>query len=80
MERTNTRLRPGSWSTDHPNEGDNERWKGSPTTESTGDQGDNARLAHEHARDENMPSAGARRRPSGGASAGKRSRRGDTHH
>jgi hypothetical protein len=63
MERGNSRLKPGSWSAAHPNEGDGERWKGSPTTETTGDDGSNARVAGEHARDENVPARGKPRPP-----------------
>jgi len=63
MERGNSRLKPGSWSAAHPNEGDDERWKGSPTTETTGDKGANAQVAAERARGENVPSRGKSRAP-----------------
>jgi hypothetical protein len=55
MERGNGRLAPGAWSPAHPNEGDNERWKGSPSTETTGDKGTNKQTTEDHGRDENVP-------------------------
>jgi hypothetical protein len=58
-EQRNDRVNPAGWSSAHPNEGDNERWKGSPSTETTGDEGTNEQLTHEHARDENAPGAPA---------------------
>ena len=57
MERPNTRARPGSWSAAHPNEGDNEQWKGSPSRETTHDRGSDARVAADHAKTENTPGA-----------------------
>lgn len=71
MERGNTRLRPGSWSAAHPNEGDDERWKGSPTKESTGDSGSNARVASQHQQSENQPASRRQGRPRAPA-AGRR--------
>jgi len=71
MERPNTRMRPGSWTAAHPNEGDNEKWKGSPSQETTHDRGTDADVASEHEESENVPgssdapgarSPGARRR------------------
>jgi hypothetical protein len=75
MERPNTRVRPGSWSAAHPNEGDNEQWKGSPSRETTHDRGTDARVASDHAHTENIPSA--RREP---RSRGPGSRRRATRH
>lgn len=63
MERANSRLRPGSWSAAHPNEGDNEQWKGSPSRETTHDHGADARVAAAHAQSENTPRAGRSQRP-----------------
>lgn len=64
MERANSRIKPGSWSAAHPNEGDDERWKGSPSTESTGEGGTNARVASEHGRSENAPASPGKGRTS----------------
>jgi hypothetical protein len=41
----------------HPNEGDDERWKTSPSTETTGDRGENARTGPRHQREENTPAS-----------------------
>ena len=49
-------------------EGDDERWKSSPSTESTGDQGHNAAVTEEARRDQNVPD------PSPAASPGYRNR------
>jgi hypothetical protein len=74
MERPNTRVRPGSWSAAHPNEGDNEQWKGSPSRETTHDRGTDARVASDHAHTENTPprERSSRPRPAG---SGRRSTR-----
>jgi hypothetical protein len=53
MPEKNTRVRPENWTPAHPNEGDSERWKGSPSTETTGDDGSNAKVDENHRRDEN---------------------------
>lgn len=66
MEKAKHRVRPENWGSAHPNEGDNEQWKHSPTTESTGDTGSNARIDRERAREENAPSKPAAGRDSYG--------------
>jgi len=71
MERANTRMRPGSWSTAHPNEGDDEQWKHSPSRETTHDAGHDARVAGQHAESENRPEQGP---PSRGRAPGSRRR------
>jgi hypothetical protein len=41
----------------HPSSSDDESWKRRPSTETTGDQGQNARLIEEHRRAENSPAS-----------------------
>lgn len=55
MEEPKTRVRPENWNANRPNEGDNEQWKNSPTTETTGAQGSNARVDRERAGQDNVP-------------------------
>ena len=57
MERPKTRERPGNWSAARPNEGDNERWNGSPSRESTHDRGTDADVAADHAKSEIEPNS-----------------------
>ena len=71
MERPNSRVRPGSWSAAHPNEGDDEHWKHNPSRETTHDAGTDARVARRHAESENTPHGG---RPSRGPASGSRRR------
>jgi hypothetical protein len=39
----------------HPSSSDDESWKVRPSTETTGDEGHNARLIREHRKEENSP-------------------------
>jgi hypothetical protein len=64
VEKAKHRVRPENWGSAHPNEGDNEKWKHSPTTESTGDTGSNAEIDRQRAREENAPSKPATGRDS----------------
>jgi hypothetical protein len=42
----------------HPSSSDDESWKLRPSTETTGEEGQNARLTEEHRREENNPASG----------------------
>jgi hypothetical protein len=42
----------------HPSSSDDESWKVRPSTETTGDEGHNARLIREHRKEENSPTHG----------------------
>lgn len=44
-------------------EGTGEKWKTRPSTETTSDEGENARLAREHRAEENAPAAPDERAP-----------------
>jgi hypothetical protein len=41
----------------HPSSSDDESWKRRPSTETTGEEGHNARLIEEHRREENTPAS-----------------------
>jgi hypothetical protein len=55
MARTSSKPADRNLTPAHPNEGDDERWKTSPTEETPGDKGENARKHERQQREENTP-------------------------
>ena len=55
MARSSSRPEERNLTPAHPNEGDDERWKTSPTRETPGDQGENARKDERQRREQNTP-------------------------
>ena len=55
MARSSSRPEDRNLTPAHPNEGDDERWKTSPTRETPGDQGENARKDARQRHEENTP-------------------------
>lgn len=62
----------------HEGRGDDESWKTRPSTETTGDEGTNARVARERKVAENVPGSG--QGPESGALGGKAPPRGPNMH
>jgi hypothetical protein len=58
MARSSSRPGERNLKPAHPNEGDDERWKTSPTRETPGDQGENARKDARQRHEENTPDRG----------------------
>jgi hypothetical protein len=60
MGNSNERANSQNWKPAHPNEGDDERWKDSPSTETTGAEGENAKKDGTFRRDQNTPDSQGR--------------------
>jgi hypothetical protein len=58
MVKPNTKSSGPNFQPAHPSSSDDESWKVRPSTETTGDEGHNARLIQEHRKEENTPAHG----------------------